>query len=310
MCDIASMPPFGKQTQFATQDGQAGSRLEPIVRNKANSPGYAGRDEAPGMWPKADHAKQTQLPEAKHRGGVGRRGRREHPLFQHSSPRARDTGQSCQTNPIWPGRPARDAGGRQAPPGHDGAKQSQFLPELREGQVACRKGVMAHRICNRLRQNKANLPGRPPRGVGRASHERSRPCGVLRQTNPIPRLPIADSERSGARRQSLPGRLYKQTQFAPAGRNRSGKPEPETRFIAFGSPIHPACGSMAPNKANFPRTNGRGKCLAGKELWYSVPAIGFGKTKPNLGEPGHLGKGGPRIWGDVAGKWNAQNEAK
>jgi hypothetical protein len=52
---------------------------------------------------------------------------------------------------------------------------------------------------------------------------------------------------------------------------------------------------MAPNKANFRRRNGRGKCLAGKELWHIAPAIGFGKTKPNLGELGHLGKSGPRI---------------
>jgi hypothetical protein len=61
-----------------------------------------------------------------------------------------------QTNPIWAGWPARGAGGRETPPGHDGAKQSQFWPEQREGQVPCRKGVMVHRTRNRLRQNKAN----------------------------------------------------------------------------------------------------------------------------------------------------------
>jgi hypothetical protein len=39
-------------------------------------------------------------------------------------------------------------------------------------------------------------------------------------------------------------------------------------------------GANAPNKPNFRRTCGRGKWLAGKELWYIAPAIGFGKTKP------------------------------
>jgi hypothetical protein len=291
-----------------------------------------------------------------------------------------------QTNPIWPGRPGRGTGGRESPPRHDGAKQSQFGPEEREGQRLGGKGVMVNSTFDRLRQNKANLPQRPPRGAGRGSHQPSRRCGVLRQTNPIsgsraaktiakaggldaatrganvrhrldaplretkpipgearrdeargtgdegqmrqtkpilaggtgeasalpersygtsylqqalakqsqfaptapegrgtedppaepalrrivPNKPnssivdcgschcersaaigIADTERSGARRQNLRGRLYQQTQFAPAGRNRSGKPEPETWFVAFGSPIHPACGSMASNKANL-----------------------------------------------------------
>jgi hypothetical protein len=64
------------------------------------------------------------------------------------------------------------------------------------------------------RTNKPNFP--PPDG------RRGRGWSLLRQTNPILRLRppvaaggdnIADSERLAARRQSLRGRLYKQTQF-------------------------------------------------------------------------------------------------
>ncbi len=97
----------------------------------------------------------------------------------------RDEAQMRQTNPIWSGRGGRDAGGRQTPPGHDGAKQSQFPPALREGQVVCRKEVMVNGTCNRRRQNKANLPARPRTGMGQGSQQRSRRSGVLRQTNPI-----------------------------------------------------------------------------------------------------------------------------
>jgi hypothetical protein len=50
---------------------------------------------------------------------------------------------------------------------------------------------------------------------------------------------------------------------------------------------------LAPNKANFRRSKKKSKGLAGKELWYIAPAIGFGKTKPNLGAMGYLGDGAP-----------------
>ena len=52
-------------------------------------------------------------------------------------------------------------------------------------------------------------------------------------------------------------------------------------------------GMLAPNKANFRRSKKKSKGLAGKELWYIAPAIGFGKTKPNLGAMGYLGDGAP-----------------
>jgi hypothetical protein len=74
------------------------------------------------------------------------------------------------------------------------------------------------------------------------------------------------------------GKCAKRTQFGPAG-------QPGARVAG-----RPRRGTMAPNKANFGRNNGRGKCLAGKELWYIAPAIGFGKTKPilqlRIGAPG------------------------
>ncbi len=88
----------------------------------------------------------------------------------------------CPNEPDWSGA-GRGEGGRESPPGHDGAKQSQFPPELREGQVSCRKGVMVHRTCNRLRQDKANCPKRGHRGgvsiadCGLRIADSGQPCG-------------------------------------------------------------------------------------------------------------------------------------
>ncbi len=103
--------------------------------------------------------------------------------------------------------------------------------------------------CNRLRQNKANLPGGRPRGAGWANHQRSRRCGVWRQTNPIWSW--------------RPGRGAGDRESPPRhdGAKQSQLPE-------------------AGHRGGVRRRNGRGKWLAGKELWYIVPAIGFGKTKP------------------------------
>ncbi len=101
-------------------------------------------------------------------------------------------GRMCETKPIWPGRPGMGAGGWETPTGSDCAKQSQFPPEQREGQVPSRKGVMVNRTCNRLQQNKANL--QPPTGIG------------------------------GGKPHPTSGRNYaKQTQFKPAGR-QAGDP--------------------------------------------------------------------------------------
>jgi hypothetical protein len=79
-------------------------------------------------------------------------------------------GQMRKTNPIWRWHPGMDAGDRKTPTGSDCAKQSQFPPEQREGQVLYGKGVMVIRTCNRLPQNKANFPATPggarPQGRG------------------------------------------------------------------------------------------------------------------------------------------------
>jgi hypothetical protein len=74
------------------------------------------------------------------------------------------------------------------------------------------------------------------------------------------------------------------------------------------APSAPVPWASAPNKPNFCHGKTKGKWFTGKELWLSGPAKSTGKTKPNLGELGHLGKGGPRMGGDFAGKWNARNE--
>ncbi len=141
--------------------------------------------------------------------------------------------------------------------GDDYAKQSQFL----------RSGQTRGRLC---KTNPISGPAGPPRTPDCARRSQFFDCG----------LRIADSERHAAHRQGLQGRLYKQTQLAPAGKNRWGKPGPQTRFIAFGSPIHPTRGSIAPNKANFRHGVRRGKGLAGKELWLIEHPIDLGKTKP------------------------------
>jgi hypothetical protein len=188
----------------------------------------------------------------------------------------RDEGEMRQTNPIWPGWPGRGAGGGQTPAGHDGAKQSQFPAELREGQVVCRKGVMVHRTCNRLRKNKANLPARPPRGAGRGSHQPSRRCGVLRQTNPI----------SGGRLSPWRCKCAKRTQFQPLrpsrapiiptfhhssipilGRGRRGNRAKQTQLPEAGHrggvrPAGPPGSPIVRNKANCPKRGtapGRGE---------------------------------------------------
>jgi hypothetical protein len=93
-------------------------------------------------------------------------------------------GPTLQTNPIWAEWPARSGAGRESQPGRDGAKQSQFWPGEREGQVPCRKGVMVHRTCNRLPKNKAKL------GQDGESGWMARGRSLLCETKPI--LPIAD----------------------------------------------------------------------------------------------------------------------
>ena len=111
-------------------------------------------------------------------------------------------------------------------------------------------------------QNKANFEERTSRGRGPIMGNRAK---------------LAQDGTSG-RRGLREGNRAKRTQFGPAGKNRWGKP-------------HPTRGSIAPNKANSRHGVRRGKGLAGKELWLIAHSMDLGKTKPNLGELGHLGDG-------------------
>jgi len=79
-------------------------------------------------------------------------------------------GTNAPNEPNLAGWPARGAGGRKSPPGHDGAKQSQFPAEQREGQVVCGKGLMAERTYKEHWKNKANFRAKPG-GTGPAGRE-------------------------------------------------------------------------------------------------------------------------------------------
>ncbi len=110
---------------------------------------YGGRARPPHKEPSGTkRAKRTQLPEARHRRGV---------RLRRPGRGSGDEGQRRQTNPIWRWCRGGGAGGCQRPPGHDGAKQSQFPAEQEEGQRLGGKGVMVNSTFDRPRQNKAKL---------------------------------------------------------------------------------------------------------------------------------------------------------
>ena len=127
-------------------------------------------------------------------------------------------------------------------------------------------------------------PGFPPlkRGakVDRPSGDwRGRRGGYSRETNPIlGRCPMGRGQRAEKRQSRAPvagadyakqtqfpavpggtrpqrlgtrGKRARRTQFAPAQRNRWGKPRPQTRFVAFGSPIHPTRGHNCAKQTQF-----------------------------------------------------------
>jgi hypothetical protein len=83
----------------------------------------------------------------------------------------------------------------------------------------------------------------------------------------------------------------KQTQFAPAGRNRWGKPHPTRAQSRQTNPVRPSgqvwCleRQTVRNKPNFRRSNRKGKCVVGRELWLIEHSIGPGKTKPIWASP-------------------------
>jgi len=72
---------------------------------------------------------------------------------------------------------------------------------------------------NEAKLRQAGISGDGTWGPCCAKHAKRtqfRPAKPVVQTNPIPRLGIADSQRPAACRQGLRGRLYKQTQLAGA----------------------------------------------------------------------------------------------
>jgi hypothetical protein len=103
----------------------------------------------------------------------------------------------------------------------------------------------------RPRQNKANLPARPPRGAGWANHQRSRRCGVRRQTNPI----CAEA-------------------ISRVNYSRAGCP-------CYGTPCAvPTDRTSAPNKPNLGKSHFEDKCCAEKDLQCIGREGSPHKTKP------------------------------
>jgi hypothetical protein len=194
---------------------------------------------------------------------------------------AGDAGQSCKTNPIRPGQPGRGAGGRRTPPGHDGAKQSQFAQEQREGQVLGGKGVMVNRAFDRLRQNKAN-----PAWGGQSCETNPIPgdagrAGVLVRTNPIPAtMPIG--------RSAFPGGQMRKTNPIWPTLGGAGSPTGERCDIAsmprFGKRTQfPADGPERPLSRPGASRGGLARPIAPNEPNYRQSQVGWGPctNKPN-----------------------------
>jgi hypothetical protein len=139
----------------------------------------------------------------------------------------------------------------------DHVKQSQFRPSNQTGQVPGRKGVMANRTYNGLRQNKANLrqmgPGRPS----------PRACPERRE------------RAEGLDAATRAGNRAKQTQFARRG----------------GTCGTGTVGQSCKTKPISPDEQPGGRPY--KQSQFRAPAGTRGRlcqTNPNLGEPGYLGE--------------------
>ena len=94
----------------------------------------------------------------------------------------------------------------------------------------------------------------------------------------------------------------KQTQFAPGERYRWGKPGPQTRFVASGSPIHPTRGRICAKQTHFsPAGAGRPGYREGQTCETNpILRLRIG-TDPRRDAPSHLPPRGPR-------RRNAQNK--
>jgi hypothetical protein len=135
------------------------------------------------------------------------------------------------------------------------AKQSQFPPEQREGQVSCRKGVMVNRTCNRLRQNKANSSiadcGFWIADSGSLRPGASAGAGRLDKQTQLARANCAKQSQKAVAGWRIDH--VKQTQFrppwGPAARDTSEE-------VGRGRPTHEEL--IVRNKANSQRAGGRG----------------------------------------------------
>ncbi len=120
------------------------------------------------------------------------------------------------------------AGGRQRPPGHDDAKQTQFWTRKNEGQVVCTKEVMVNATCNRLRKNKAK------RGQGGVFGEQSQDGGT------------ADNRVKQSQFPALPGGTGAMA-TGPEGQNAPNEANSRRSPVGRG----PGTGAKAPNEPNW-----------------------------------------------------------
>ncbi len=216
-----------------------------------------------------------------------------------------------QTNPIWPGWPGRSKGGQESPPGHDGAKQTQFGPRQNDGQVVCRKGVMAERTCKEHWRNKAKLGqdgksgGTVPPGRGLLCDIASMPrFGKQSQFGDAdgqePALGARPRKRSGSVSSPLaiPGRageapiraycakLYKQSQFADRDRDERAKQSQFGRGDGKGQVrcgqgvmANLACPWHRRNKANCPKRGTEAVSAPGRCEGPAIRAVGRSRSR-------------------------------
>jgi hypothetical protein len=129
-----------------------------------------------------------------------------------------------------------------------------------------------------------------PRRTGRRGRRRSQSC----ETNPIsggwpdpsnglcktePILPAVPGG-MGSQGHGAWGKCAKQTQFVPARRNRWGKPEPRTQFVAFGSPIHPTRGHNCAKQTQFSPAGKQTGSLGGNNAEQSQFPLVPGGARP------------------------------
>jgi hypothetical protein len=226
-------------------------------------------------------AKQTQLPEAGHRGGVRlrREGRGLGDVGRGANapnkPNLHLPGRIGGASPALHGlhRAKQSQWGGAA----DCAKQSQFPPRCQAGQRLARKGVMVNSTSGRLRQNKANFrlrrAGRGPRGGG-----------IICETKPILRLRIADWV------QTWSGTCETKPIWPGLGRARFRADERcETKPIRH-PPRWDQRDRSRETKPNSPPGGvGRGRPTHEETIMRHRLDAPLRETKPNLGELEYLG---------------------